>query len=367
MAAELQRRLQDLEAEEAVLREQLAGEEAALAAAEEAAQRDARAQAAAAANARAARKGAEVAEAKHRLAVRRAVEAAAQSPEWRDWGAAAGEGLPAEVVAKVAGKLNAVETRGCGSAVLAVACKGWREALKRDAIARAAGRVAPEDWRDWGGRLGIGLPAEVLQKVAEKVVAQNEAGWAAWRRERHNYSEEEIEEEMAERKRYGNCLFAFARVCKEWRKAQLKVGGPLRTRVESDVLLPGSVALAKWALAEGCPREDEYGDGFTMANLAADHGHRELVTWLCGEGGYAMDEGVMTRAAMGGNLELVQWLRAEGCPWDYFICFVAVQQGHVEVLRWARENGCEWDAGTRDWAAEKLGYSDALGNLHMFQ
>ena len=53
MAAELQRRLQDLEAEEAVLREQLAGEEAALAAAEEAAQRDARAQAAAAANARA--------------------------------------------------------------------------------------------------------------------------------------------------------------------------------------------------------------------------------------------------------------------------------------------------------------------------
>ena len=34
---------------------------------------------------------------------------------------------------------------------------------------------------------------------------------------------------------------------------QPKVGGPLRSRVKSDVLLPGRVELAKWALAEGCP------------------------------------------------------------------------------------------------------------------
>ena len=35
----------------------------------------------------------------------------------------------------------------------------------------------------------------------------------------------------------------------------------------------------------------------------------------------------------------------------------------MEVLRWARENGCKWDAYTRDWAAERLGYTDDLGNL----
>ena len=67
---------------------------------------------------------------------------------------------------------------------------------------------------------------------------------------------------MAEGKRDGNCLFVFARVCKAWRKAQLKVGGRLRTRVLSDVILPGQVALVKWALADGCPREDE--DGVTI-------------------------------------------------------------------------------------------------------
>ena len=132
-------------------------------------------------------------------------------------------------------------------------------------------------FRDWAG----GLPDEVLEKVAGTLVAQNEAGWAAWGK-KNGVSEEKIQRKMAERKRDGNCLSVFALVCKGWRKAQLKVGGPLRTRVCSDVIPPGRVALAKWALAEGCPREKYR--GFSMANVAAGHGHWELVRWLCGEG-----------------------------------------------------------------------------------
>ena len=158
--------------------------------------------------------------------------------------------------------------------------------------ANAAG-VAPEDWRDWGDRLGGGLPEELLAKVAGKVVAQTEAGWAA-QLKKWGYREELIQEEMAKREREGNCLFVVARVCKEWRKAQLKVGGRLRTRVGSDVVAPGSVALAKWALAEGCPRDNgddrDQEDLFTMAHDAAHHGHRELVQWLVREQGFAMDE-----------------------------------------------------------------------------
>ena len=66
---------------------------------------------------------------------------------------------------------------------------------------------------------------------------------------------------------------------------------------------------------------------------------------------------------MGGNLELVQWLRGKGCPWNKHACQLAVAGGHVEVLRWARENGCPWDAATRDKAEAELGYTDDLGNL----
>ena len=150
------------------------------------------------------------------------------------------------------------------------------------------------------------------------------------------------------RERDGKCLFVFARVCRGWRKAQLKVGGPLRTRVESDVILPGQVALVKWALAEGCPRTDDV-RCFNMVWDAAEYGHRELVQWLCGEGGFAMSDCLMEEAAKSGNLGLVQWLRGEGCPWDWNTCYNAVIYRHVEVLRWAREYGCPWDPrpGTR--------------------
>ena len=76
-----------------------------------------------------------------------------------------------------------------------------------------------------------------------------------------------------------------------------------------------------------------------------------------------MDEGLMKDAASSGNLELVRWLRGEGCPWDIDTCYWAVKQGHVEVLRWLRENGAPWTAATRDEAAAELGYTDDLDDF----
>ena len=179
--------------------------------------------------------------------------------------------------------------------------------------AAQAGGAAPRPGPDWAG----GLPELVLVKVAQTLVAQTEAGWAAYLKGVRGWSEDGIQRRMAERKRDGNSLFVFALVCKEWRKAQLKVGVPLpqrlRTRVKSDVILPGSAALAKWALAEGCPRK-QYKNGYTMAHYAAMHGHLELVQYLCGEGGFAMDKEVMAQAISFGNPDLVRWLRAQGCP-----------------------------------------------------
>ena len=176
--------------------------------------------------------------------------------------------------------------------------------------AGAAGTLAPgdPDWRDWAG----GLPADVLAKVAETLAEGNRADWAAHLLGTRGYKPDDFARKMAKREQEGpSGLLAFALVCKEWRKAQLKVGGRLRTRVESDVILPGQVALVKWALAEGCPRENEDG-GVTLAYAAAGYGHLELVQWLIQEQGFAMGRKVMAMAARGGNLELVRWLRGEG-------------------------------------------------------
>ena len=45
-------------------------------------------------------------------------------------------------------------------------------------------------------------------------------------------------------------------------------------------------------------------------------------------------------AAGGGYLEVLQWARANGCPWDEETCTFAAKKGHNEVLQWAIENGC---------------------------
>ena len=101
-----------------------------------------------------------------------------------------------------------------------------------------------------------------------------------------------------------------------------------------------------------------------MAGFAAKHGHLELVKWLCGEEGLAMNEEVMANAAQcRGNLEMVQWLRGEGCPWDKETSEWAVISFDLEMLRWVRENGCEWTAETRDEAYDYFKYADDFGNL----
>ena len=55
---------------------------------------------------------------------------------------------------------------------------------------------------------------------------------------------------------------------------------------------------------------------------------------------------------MNGHLEVLQWARAHGCPWDKWTCAYAAEGGHLEVLQWARANGCPWDNRTCIAAAE---------------
>ncbi len=50
-----------------------------------------------------------------------------------------------------------------------------------------------------------------------------------------------------------------------------------------------------------------------------------------------------TEAAKGGHLEVLQWARQNGCPWNELTCTEAAKGGHLEVLQWARENGCPFD------------------------
>ena len=53
--------------------------------------------------------------------------------------------------------------------------------------------------------------------------------------------------------------------------------------------------------------------------------------------------GPCAAAASGGHLEVLQWARGHGCPWDILTCTYAAEGGHFEVLKWARERNCPWN------------------------
>jgi hypothetical protein len=57
--------------------------------------------------------------------------------------------------------------------------------------------------------------------------------------------------------------------------------------------------------------------------------------------------------AFEGSLEILKWVRSEGCPWDSSTCFGAAQNGHLEILKWARSKGCEWTSQTENLVKQK--------------
>ena len=58
-------------------------------------------------------------------------------------------------------------------------------------------------------------------------------------------------------------------------------------------------------------------------------------------------------------MDVLQWARDNGCPWDEKTCAAAASTGHLDVLRWARDNRCPWDEKTCEGAG-RWGHLDVL-------
>ena len=51
-------------------------------------------------------------------------------------------------------------------------------------------------------------------------------------------------------------------------------------------------------------------------------------------------------AAVGGHLEVLQWLRSRAeCPWNVRTLQEAVRYNHVEIFKWAHINNCPCTSG----------------------
>jgi hypothetical protein len=64
-------------------------------------------------------------------------------------------------------------------------------------------------------------------------------------------------------------------------------------------------------------------------------------------------------AAAAGRLDVLQWARAQGCPWTSSTCAYAAAEGHLEILDWAITNKCPLDL-TVGRAAARQGRLEVL-------
>ena len=91
-----------------------------------------------------------------------------------------------------------------------------------------------------------------------------------------------------------------------------------------------------------------------MRDAVAATGHRvKMATWEHAtrfgylstlkhrhqQGRLELSEYLLQLAAETGQLEVVKWLRANGCPWDAGTIALARKYGHDDVVIWAKANG----------------------------
>ena len=107
----------------------------------------------------------------------------------------------------------------------------------------------------------------------------------------------------------------------------------------------GQLEILKWLRSEGCPWDA------SACAAAARGGQLEMLKWLRSEC-CPWNGRECSGAAQWGHLEILKWLRSKGCPWDKWTCQGAAQGGQLEILKWLRSKGCPWNSGACYCAAE---------------
>ena len=101
-------------------------------------------------------------------------------------------------------------------------------------------------------------------------------------------------------------------------------------------------SILEWAVRNDCGINED------TCRAAAEGGHLRVLQWLHAEG--CPWNWTACRGAQGGYDELLRWAAEEGCPWRASYMFAAAA-GQLEVLKWAKARGCEWRFGTCSKAA----------------
>ena len=170
-----------------------------------------------------------------------------------------------------------------------------------------------------------------------------------------------------------NDVCSFALVSKQLREAQVLAGRKLVTRPywenENGSVTVDSSFTEDWCAYWSRKFNVRYTDPEVIKRVlyvAARRGYLQVFEKYWSKGpqeklSKVWNEQTCSWAALGGQLEMLQWLRAKGCPWGTLASTWAAQRGQLEVLQWmrAQDPPCPWNSNICDKAA-KFGHLDVL-------
>ncbi|CAM9392657.1 unnamed protein product [Ectocarpus sp. 4 AP-2014] len=117
----------------------------------------------------------------------------------------------------------------------------------------------------------------------------------------------------------------------------------------------GNPEMLKWAVcAQGCPLSKG------VFRLAACAGDLTILEWLTANGCPSGLYDVTIGAAAGGSLAALIWAKQRGHGWDRGVCSLATERGDLRMLTWARDHGCPWDKDTCSKTAANCGQCAVL-------
>ena len=164
--------------------------------------------------------------------------------------------------------------------------------------------------------------------------------------------------------------FPFVATCRAVRKVQVEFGQRLESRTSLEDCA-SSLSLLRWAIDAGCPYPLSQSSDL-LCLFAAKHGCLEVLQYARTLGcpwqeldrtGLDEPRGTCAEAARAGHIGILKYCRLQGCPWGHGVMASAARMGHMDVLNWLREAGCPSSPDVACAAAED-GKLDVLRWLH---
>ena len=134
-----------------------------------------------------------------------------------------------------------------------------------------------------------------------------------------------------------------------------------RTRIMNAAAFLGHLNLLKHWQEQSRAKKSLFDE--KTCEVAALGGQLEVLMWLRDSGYPWNTDRTCKDAARGGNLEMLKYFAKNGRPWNEETCCEAAKGGHLEMLKYLHENGCPWDRDTCKWAAWN-GHLDVLKYAH---